>query len=486
MYNGKNHRNTFQAAQLKTRTSAPPVYRPNPVPKSAIEGYECWSSDISTTKDCHPTTARWRRRRWSKGACCLSSSTNTESLAENGCAEYSRGATVIQRNIDSTYFEKSAAASPLYMVNPAAREVLYSHQAAPPPWPRGLYAKRETDDADGSRVFAWQPNVRFLSRQEAAFNEKTFTYQGDLGPRRLDLPGLLRQTENPAQDITALESPTFGIIGKNDCGRFAQTLYSSIARDFYREESDEQGEIFTKANTKAEYPQISVGDMMLHRFNQGSCGWHGATVVAEEGERQVTLEADVSKERIHPHFHIYKGVRGFVKYNKQDTGDRSKKVEVTQYVRGKPEEKDLRNFQVFKTDPGSLGSTLGTSRNPQHVFRPLGRLLRNKKWDSEGEVGLIDLFAFKTPDGIVKMRSAYNKGNYWEVFKIAEEKNAVTDWSRSALTRALYRDLTSIGRQLRPRRSNSYRIYSIDLWVNYQPGSADIDCLEGLIDALST
>lgn len=451
MYNGKNHRNAFQAAQLKTRTSAPPVYRPNPVPKVCQLKTTNAGPVISQPQK---TAARLPHVGGAAGgpkAPAVYRPQPTPKVLQRTVARNTpRGATVIQRNIDSTYFEKSAAASPMYMVNPAAREVLYSHQGAPPPRPRGLYTKRqETDDADGSRVFAWQPNVRFLSRQEAAFNEKTFTYQGDLGPRRLDLPGLLDQTENPAQDITALESPTFGIIGKNDCGRFAQTLYSSIARDYYRDESDEPGEIFTKANTKAEYPQISVGDMMLHRFDKGSCGWHGTTVVAEDGQRQVTLEADVSKERIHPHFHIYKGVRGFVKYNKQDTGDRSKRVEVTQYVRGKPEEKDLKNFQVFKTDPGSLGSTLGTSRNPQHAFRPLGRLLRNKKWDSEGEVGLIDLFAFKTPDGIVKMRAAYNKGNYWEVFKIAEEKNAVTDWSRSALTRALYRDLTYIGRQLR-------------------------------------
>src|SRR5579871_4916617 len=71
---------------------------------------------------------------------------------------------VVQRNIDSTGFETSADNTPLYMVDSASRETLYSTTDAPAPKPTGLYAKRaDHDDADGKQVYVWTPNVRLLS-----------------------------------------------------------------------------------------------------------------------------------------------------------------------------------------------------------------------------------------------------------------------------------------------------------------------------------
>src|SRR5687767_6593835 len=106
MHNGKNQRKTAATAQLKTRISAPPVYRPQPTP-AVLQRKVAHHSGPNLQAATRPQAAPGRK--------------------------------VIQRNINSTHFEKSAAVDPSYMINPAARGTLYSKRTASPPRPHGLY-----------------------------------------------------------------------------------------------------------------------------------------------------------------------------------------------------------------------------------------------------------------------------------------------------------------------------------------------------------
>lgn len=427
-----------RTAQLKTSVVAPSVYRPNPVPKVCQLKTAVGPKAPSVYRP--QTVPKVLQRKVAHPP-----HQNLRTQVKPPAAPAKK---VIQRNINSTHFEKSAAADPLYMINPAARETLYSKRTAPPPRPHGLYSKKvETDDADGSQVFAWRPNVRFFSNAELAFDDQMM-YGPQSGRRQLDLPGLRRQLET-AHDPTALEQPSFGMLGKNDCTSFAQSLYSCIARESYREEADDEEQIYQEKT--ADYPAISVGDMMVHKFERGQCKWHGATVVAEDATRQVTLEADVSRDSTVPYFHIRQGVGSFVDYNNQGSDEPSTKVAVTKYVRGKPPDGDVRRYEAAVGFPSALKMSVTTTRfkpmtNAEHnVFIPLGQLLLHGRWNTQGE----GWFSKKTPDGVVKMRAAYNQRKYWDVFKIAEEKNRTNDSNRTSLVRDLYDYLSRVWNQLK-------------------------------------
>ncbi len=432
MNHGKNQRKNSLAVQLKTRAVAPPVYRPNPVPRvcqlkpatpqpKAVAGTR--APQAPPVYRPQPVPKVLQRKVVNQAGA------NPRQAIQTQPAPRSR---VIQRNINSTHFEKSAVVDPLYMVNPQARGTLYSKTTAPPPKPQGLYFKKaDTDDATHSQVYAWKPNVRFLSRAEARFDRDTRRYPVNGGHRVLDVPELFRQIEE-AHEPGAIEQPTFGILGKNDCTSFAQALHWSIARESYRPGDDEESYEVRDAG----YPDISVGDMMVHQLNGGAANWHGVTVVAEEGNRQVLLEADVRRDSTVPQFHILQGVAGFVAFNVGDSDETSTRVAVTKYVRGEPRKGDLGRYETAMTsDPLVLKSSATTSQpvNPRFFF-PLGNLLNNAKWNTEGK----GWFSSKTPDGIVKMRAAYNRRHYMEVFRIADAKNNTEDSDRSPLVRDLY------------------------------------------------
>jgi len=451
MYNGKNQRKTFPAVQLKTRGAAPPVYRPNPVPRVCqLRAATPQPKVVAGTRVAQAPPV-YRPQPLPKVLQRKVVNQPPSNLRKPAPAPLAPRTRVIQRNIDSTHFEKSAAADPLYLINPLARETLYSQRHAPPPRPQGLYSKKvETDDADGSQVFAWKPNVRFFSNEERTFDDQMM-YGPEGGRRHLDLPGLRHRVENPAADPSALEQPTFGMLGKNDCTSFAMSLYNRIARETYWGEEDDEEQIYQVKT--ADYPAISVGDMMVHKFETGQCRWHGATVVAEDRDRQVTLEADVSRDSAVPHFHIRRGVASFVAYNNQDSDEPSTKVEITKYLRGKPPDGDVRRYEAALGFPNLLKGSVTTTRAlpmsiaDQNLWLPLGHLVLSARWNTQGE-GFFP-WQKKTPDGVVKMRTAYNQRKYWDVFRIAEEKDRTHDSNRSSLVRDLYSYLSEVWRQLK-------------------------------------
>jgi len=419
---------------------APAVYRPHPVPKvlqrKVAPGLQ--SGVNNSTRPLSPPAHQLMRNL--HGRTAFQAAQRTGSRA---------GLNVVQRNIDSTHFEKSDDANPLYMVNPNARRTLYSRIGAPPPKPTGLYSKKsERDDASERQVYAWTPNVRFLSNLEKNV-DRQWMYETGAGKQKLDARALMTGVENPV-DPTAEELPTFGIVGKNDCTGFGRTLFNCIAREHNRGEvvADPMSANFYEQD----YPALEVGDMMRHMFATSSCGWHGATVVAQDRNRHVTLEGDVSKDRSAPEFYIHAGVAGFVASNIHGTLETSTKVEVRKYVGGTPEDNDLRRYGLVASGQHDvlLGDTSTTKYTPltgteQGAFNRLGFLLKNKKWDTQGW----GLFVNHLPDGIRRMRLAFDQGNYWEVFRIADEKDKNNDSNRTALVRDLYAYLSSIWDQLK-------------------------------------
>jgi hypothetical protein len=346
------------------------------------------------------------------------------------------GVKVIQRNINSTRFEKSDEFAALYMVNPKDRRTLYSRIHALPPKPTGLYAKtRDRDDATGAQVFAWTPNVRFLTA-----NQMQRLDPGHSGEESPLFKFLMQRIEKPAK---AEEVPTFGILGKNDCTGFAEAIYRAIASEQYGGEAGDDPE--TRTQHTQNYPGITVGDLMMHKFDAGVCNWHGATVVAADGDRQVTLEADVSKPLAAPEFRIRRGVAGFVQSNiSESQGETSRTVDVMKYGGGMPQTGDIKRYTWAKYQTvTSVFQNVGSSR--KRPFRTseinsLRNLLFDPAWGSEG-TGF--LFSSKTPEGISVMRRAFNRGDYWEVFRIATEKTKTTDLFRSKSVQLLYEDLAS-------------------------------------------
>ena len=92
------------------------------------------------------------------------------------------------------------------------------------------------------------------------------------------------------------------IIGKNDCRAFASRLQELIGASADGSASDE------------------VGDRWQHNVSNekgNSVGEHAATVVAQDGQSRVTLEANVDKDLTKPQFAMYGGSADFVETNKQ-------------------------------------------------------------------------------------------------------------------------------------------------------------------------
>jgi len=92
-------------------------------------------------------------------------------------------------------------------------------------------------------------------------------------------------------------------------------------------------------------------------------------------------------------------------------------------------------------------------------FSALGRLLNNPVWDSEGEA----FFGTKTPDGIEKMRLAYNQAHYWDIFRIAKRKNDKPDSNRSQRVIDLYQGLMDILESVRKADDHQLQLFQSEM-----------------------
>jgi hypothetical protein len=339
-------------------------------------------------------------------AACMASGHQTG--RQNISSNDGTGKGVVQRNIDSTTFERSDAEAPSYVINQAARHLLYSDTHAAPPEPTELYTQSaEHDDAgQGRDVHAWQPNVAFFSNQQ----KQTFLGLGETG--KSQAVALFKAQIETRHDDNAIENPRIGIMGKNDCGAFATALYNLIARKKARLNGG-VGELTEQISQHVDnYPEMEVGDMMRHIFDpqegvQGGCGWHAATVVAQQGGAAVTLEANVGKDLTRPEFFIRNGSAGFVQANHDDNevGDR---LEVTKYASGPAPTDDTSRYGTFDRVPALTAGNVATGETfkvyHDAIRRDITSLLTRQNclafWRRQ------TLLEESMPDGIIEMRAA--------------------------------------------------------------------------------
>ena len=288
------YRPQIKAAQMKTHPVAPPVYRPQPVPK------------VLQTKRSIPAPVGPQVPH------AIQRSRVARPIGN-----------VVQRDVDlKTALQTDNGR---YLIDPRDNSVLYSEVHAIPPKPRGLY-RRTIDRTSGSPyklLYAWTPNVRFLSRAEdSATHSKSkpgfleYTTEGSFfgSTNRFSLKGLGRELESPPE---LGERPTLGVFGKNDCYGFGDALQNMIVMN---------GQLplvslgRTKKNVHVSDPgsrgdlRMEVGDMMRHLYKgQQTCNYHAATVVAKDGESLVTLEGHAGKDLSKPEFQIRNGVAGFAR-----------------------------------------------------------------------------------------------------------------------------------------------------------------------------
>lgn len=291
-----------KTAQMKTGPVAPPVYRPQPVPKV-----------LQTKKTIQAQVGPGQQNAIQRSR-------------EN----------VVQRDVDL----KTALTTEngKYLIDPADNSVLYSVAGAIPPRPTGLY-QRTIDRTAGVPhipLNAWTPNVRFLSKEETFASpvkgkpgQYEYIKKGFIdSTKRFSLRDLGLQVLSPPE---VGERPTIGVFGKNDCYAFGDALQNLMMMN---------GELpllqtgRKKKNVHVTTPdspgdlEIQVGDMMRHIYiDNPHCKYHAATVVAKDGESLVTLEGHVSKNLKRPQFLIHRGVRDFA--HREVIGGYGDEVEIT-------------------------------------------------------------------------------------------------------------------------------------------------------------
>jgi hypothetical protein len=279
------------SAQMKTGPVAPPVYRPQPVPK------------VLQTKGAIPVGPK------QQGAIQRSRALNARPVGN-----------VVQRDVDVKNALKTENGR--YLIDPHDNSVLYSEVHSIPPKPRGLYQQTIDHAADSSHrvLFAWTPNVRFLSKPEHFAKPSAskpghyeYTKKGFIDTtERFSVRSLGRRLESPPEVGVR---PTLGVFGKNDCYAFGDSLQNLMVS------SGETPLVplgRRKKNVHVSNPDspgdltVEVGDMMRHIYkDHPHCTYHAATVVAQDGKSLVTLEGHVSKDLSKPEFMIRNGVVDF-------------------------------------------------------------------------------------------------------------------------------------------------------------------------------
>ncbi len=367
-----------------------------------------------------------------------------------------RPGSLIQRNIDSTNFEKSGAISPLYFVDRHSRQALYGRQDAPDPKPTGLYTKTgEYDDGEGQQLHKWVPNVRFLTlvERDVDIDGDKLVYRTNSGLEgEVDLKSLREYVEKVA--VREGKPPTLGVLGKNDCVQFAALLYNLIAQeglDFHedKERLKESVERYTE-----KFPRIKVGQMMKHFFSQkgATCNYHGATVVAIDGKALVTLEANVDKPDLTaPEFHIHKGVSAFVRSNIGQGANKGDPIEILTHQSGNPEWDEARpasfRYEAL-VDPSKHGidrtftyysNNIGATRTPYGFNSRIHQVIRKiLSPSSDGFWKEQTPFGTAPPDGIVSMRQMINT-HFGHAIQVGAQKGlGPCPSSRSRRTHTFY------------------------------------------------
>lgn len=221
---------------------------------------------------------------------------------------------VVQRTVDlSSATERTA--NDQYILKSGDRSTLYGAAGAADPRPTGLFSKGADKDEKANPLQVWIPNAKFIKTANQLPNgsedpEFPDTYMDHNGtefnnePRNQYLAEILDSVEKP-ELRQGFSHPTLGIVGPNDCGKFALLLRQMI-----------------QAEGRAPGAQVenglAVGDQMTHQFQgEWACNHHSATVVANDGADVITLEANAGQKQLtRPQMFVRHGVQGFIDDNK--------------------------------------------------------------------------------------------------------------------------------------------------------------------------
>lgn len=230
----------------------------------------------------------------------------------------------------------------LYFIFTADPTSLFSLETSDPPKPNSIYTGRKVQGQLNSKpttFIKWTPNVEFLSKGENRTAMRldakitgagtTRAYESPVG--NVDIGSKIQgivdrmMEKNPA----LVSRPTSGVLGANDCAIFAQNLQRMVREQLEVEgiKPSPQDRVTMLNVIKDKLPDLQIGDAMIHEFEpskgeERDCGWHGATVIAQDGSSSITLEAHAGKDITRPEFHLRNGILGFVRDNntKYDDG----------------------------------------------------------------------------------------------------------------------------------------------------------------------
>lgn len=256
----------------------------------------------------------------------------------------------IQTKLDISKCDKSDNSK--YFVCQNERSLLYSAQKAIAPVPTGLYNRgSEVSSIDNTKLYVWKPNVQINSFKEQPLHifkeipsKKYWGLAGLLGFKEKVYDkgfaiNMIRQVLNNIDELC-----NFGIVGKNDCGEFAKYLQNAIR-------SIDYDSIQKITNTK-------IGDRMKLTFNDDNkCPYHQATVVAQDGNSLITLEAHAGQDLTVPHFHIRNGNQGFINDYKDYNNGSNPNIEIFK-LSGIDKESSNKYMEDYTINKESLNDNL--------------------------------------------------------------------------------------------------------------------------------
>lgn len=211
---------------------------------------------------------------------------------------------VVQRAVDLSTL--STTQNDLYYTVVNGGTKLISKAFAPAPEPKPLYNEEEKTAMNGDNLKVWKPRSKFADKKKLSGETPVYGAANQLLTRYFDIEDtvmaeIMGDVEGDIENRQGDRGLRLGTAGMNDCKGYATTLKAMIAK-------------------YGDNPQGLVGKSWLHETRQEAANfpYHGATVVAQDGNDAVTLEAHAGQELTVPKFHIRPGGKtGFEDSNKE-------------------------------------------------------------------------------------------------------------------------------------------------------------------------
>jgi hypothetical protein len=211
---------------------------------------------------------------------------------------------IVQRVVNLSTL--SSTENKIYYTIVGGGNELISKASATAPEPKPLYNEKDEIAPDGDKLKVWKPRSKFADKKKLSgqipiygtFNQ-ILTKHFDIEDKVLD--EIMSEVERDINNRQGDKGLRLGTAGMNDCKGYAITLKAMIAK-------------------YGENPQGLVGKSWLHETKpkEANFPYHGATVVAQDANDAVTLEAHAGQDLTAPMFHIRQGGKsGFEDSNKE-------------------------------------------------------------------------------------------------------------------------------------------------------------------------